>query len=268
MAEEKLKVKSSAAAKAKADKEKLKVKNTTKKEKVSKEMKVETKKVEANSSVGEKRVNASLKLAVFDTNGKEIEQMELPKELFGEKPNKVLLARAIRVYLTNQRQGDANTQTRGEVEGSTRKIYRQKGTGRARHGGIRAPIFVKGGTAHGPKTQDYNLTLNKKMKKKVLAYAISQRLLDGAIKLVDGLEKLESKTKNFNNTFNNLGLKNKKRNILLVTDADNEKIYKGSRNLAGVKVTTAKTLNIFEILKYKDLVLTKNSVKTLTERTK
>src|SRR5207248_616028 len=93
-------------------------------------------------------------------------KVSLPKEIFAETVNKKLLAQAVRVYLANKRQGNASTKTRGEVEGSTRKIYRQKGTGNARHGSIRAPIFVKGGIVHGPRPRDFSLGLSKKMRRK------------------------------------------------------------------------------------------------------
>jgi large subunit ribosomal protein L4 len=112
--------------------------------------------------VESKEANASVKVAIVDVSGASKGNMTLPAEIFGVIPNKALLAQAVRVYLANQRQGNASTQTRGEVVGSTRKIYRQKGTGRARHGAIKAPIFVGGGVAHGPHPHDFGLDFPKK----------------------------------------------------------------------------------------------------------
>jgi len=129
---------------------------------------------------------AGLKVEVIDTVGKVVETMELPKELFGAKINSVLMAQAVRVYLANQRLGTASTKTRGEVDGSTRKIYRQKGTGRARHGGIRAPIFVKGGIAHGPKPRDYSLLLSKNMRIAALRSALSAKVKAGEVAVIAG----------------------------------------------------------------------------------
>src|SRR3989338_10897476 len=105
-------------------------------------------------------------LVIYNIEGKEEKTIELPKDIFSVSANPSLLAQAVRVYLVNQRQGNVKVKTRSEVIGSTRKIYRQKGTGKARHGAIKAPIFVGGGVAHGPKQKDYNLKFNKKMRKK------------------------------------------------------------------------------------------------------
>src|SRR5258708_225116 len=113
---------------------------------------------------------------VIGVDGKVSGKVSLPGEMFGEKVNKTLLAQAVRVYLANQRQGNASTKTRGEVDGSTAKIYRQKGTGRARHGSKRAPIFVKGGLVFGPKPRDFSLALPQKMKRKALFGALSAKV--------------------------------------------------------------------------------------------
>src|SRR5258708_4404168 len=198
------------------------------------------KKVTAEVSISDKTTNVTQKekssvkhtedkksaitVSVYDTAGKEVETMSLPEEIFGAKINKVLMAQAVRVYLANQRQGNASTKTRGEVAGSTRKIYKQKGTGRARHGGIRAPIFVKGGIAHGPKPQDHSLAMPKKMKRVALFSALTAKLADGQIKVISGLETLEPKTKVMMQTLNNFGLAEKKANILLVMPDNNEKV--------------------------------------------
>ena len=172
-------------------------------------IKVETKKpaVKAVKTVVKKEIKpvaktvkspvSKLTVSVYGMDGKSSGTVTLPKEIFGEVVNKKLLAQAVRVYMANKRQGNASTKTRGEVEGSTRKIYRQKGTGNARHGSIRAPIFVKGGIVHGPKPRDFGLDLSKKMRRKALFSALSAKLQDGDVKVVSGFEKMTPKTKQF-----------------------------------------------------------------------
>src|SRR6266404_5428662 len=137
--------------------------------------------VNAEVSVSKKtteKAYATVSVAVVGIDGKVSGKVSLPGEMFGEKVNKALLAQAVRVYLANQRQGNASTKTRGEVDGSTAKIYRQKGTGRARHGSKRAPIFVKGGIVFGPKPRDFSLSLPQKMKRKALFSALSAKVKD------------------------------------------------------------------------------------------
>ena len=128
----------------------------------------------------------SLKVTVVGIDGASKGSMTLPEAVFGAKPNKALIAQAVRVYLANQRQGNAATKTRGEVIGTTKKIYRQKGTGRARHGAAKAPIFVGGGVAHGPHPHDFSMEFPKKMKQKALISALSEKTQAGSIKVVEG----------------------------------------------------------------------------------
>ncbi|MDE2025437.1 MAG: 50S ribosomal protein L4 [Patescibacteria group bacterium] len=221
--------------------------------------------VKVEKAAKTEKVAASLTVDVFDTAGKTVETVTLPEALFGAKVNPVLMAQAIRVYLVNQRQGTVSTKTRGEVEGSTRKIYRQKGTGRARHGGIRAPIFVKGGVAHGPKPKEYELSLSKNMKKAAFASALTAKLHGNGIKVVTGVEKLGMKTKAFAEAFSKWGMDAKKRNALVVLPKDSKEIYKAMRNLVGVDVTTAQRLNTFEVLKYTTVVLLKDTVEVFAK---
>jgi large subunit ribosomal protein L4 len=211
------------------------------------------------------KVHVSLTVDVLDTSGKTAGAITLPEALFGAKVNPVLMAQAVRVYLVNQRQGTVSTKTRGEVDGSTRKIYRQKGTGRARHGGIRAPIFVKGGVAHGPKPKDYNLSLSKNMKKAAFASALTAKLQGNGIKVVSGVEKLGMKTKGYAEAFAKWGVDAKKRSALVVLAKDSKEMYRGMRNLAGVEVTTAARLNTFDVLKYKTVVLLKDAVEVFAK---
>lgn len=204
---------------------------------------------------------------VFDTKGKVKEQMSLPKEIFGVEVNKKLLAQAVRVYLANQRSGAASTKTRGEVTGSTRKIYRQKGTGRARHGGIRAPIFVHGGIAHGPKPKDHSLKFPQKMKKLALFSALSFAYQKGGLKIVSGLEKLPPKTKSMVEVLTRLSLfapkKGLQNNILLVDTKENKNVSRAARNIYGMTITKATQLNTYEVLRHRTLLFAKDTINIL-----
>lgn len=205
---------------------------------------------------------SKLSASVYDTKGKVVGRVTLPVEIFGAEENPKLIAQAVRVFLANQRLGTASTKTRGEVQGSTRKIYRQKGTGRARHGGIRAPIFVHGGIALGPKPRDYSLSLPQKMKRQALFSALSGKLKDGEIKVVD-LEKITPKTKVMAKVIKNLDLNDK---ILLVTPSGTKEfknVFLSARNLEGIKILTADTLNTYEVLDNKGILLMKDAVEVL-----
>jgi len=166
------------------------------------------KKTEVKKETVESTVKGSLKITVMGTDGKSAGTMTLSKDVFGAKVNPSLMSQAVRVYLANQRQGNASTKSRGEISLTTAKWYRQKGTGRARHGAKSAPIFVKGGVAHGPKPRDFSLSLPTKMKKAALVSALSDQMKNNNIIVVSGIEKLGPKTKNMANTLKNLdGLK-------------------------------------------------------------
>lgn len=228
----------------------------------------------------------SLKISVYDTKGKAVETISLPKEIFGVKVNTNLMTQAVRVYLANQRRGTVKTKSRGEVNISTRKIYRQKGTGRARHGAASAPIFVGGGLAFGPRQRDYSLKLSQKMRKSALFSALSSKLKAEEIKIVAGLEKLEPKTKIFANVMKNLSLNDKKTQILLVTppfvpsvakaldgkkaaedkqNSEIKNITKGARNLKGVKITSSNLLNTYDILSFRNILFMKNAIEGVKE---
>jgi large subunit ribosomal protein L4 len=227
-------------------------------EKVEATAPVEVEKKAVNTSTSSAR--RSLSLDVYGLDGKVGGKVSVAGEMFGAIVNKSLLAQAIRVYLANQRQGTASTKTRGEVQGSSRKIYRQKGTGRARHGSIRAPIFVKGGVVFGPRPHDYSLDLPKKMKRKALFSALSAKVAGKEVTIVDGFETLTPKTKNFVTVLQKLGLEGKKKSILLVTDAKAEKVRRAGRNVQGVNFAGAVRLNAYEVLKSKNLIIMKEAL--------
>ncbi|EKD64526.1 MAG: hypothetical protein ACD_50C00352G0006 [uncultured bacterium] len=245
----------------------------------SKKLEIKSKKseVKAKSSVkasaNAQKLRAAVKktgelsLDLFDIKGKTAGKIDLPKEIFGAKINNQLLAQAVRVYLANQRKGTAETKTRGEVHGSTRKIWRQKGTGRARHGSKKAPIFVHGGIAFGPHPRDFSLKISKKMKRQALFSALSSKLKSNEIKAVTGLEKLDPKTKSMADVINNLGIDKKKRNILMITPLKNdlENVYRAARNLEGVRILNANVLNTYDVLNNRLILLMDKAVDSIKE---
>lgn len=207
------------------------------------------------------------KVDLFDTQGKVVGKIVLPKEIFNVKISEKLIAQAIRVYLANQRQGNASVKTRAEVIGSRRKIWRQKGTGRARHGDRYAPIFVGGGVAHGPKPRDFSLKLAKKMKKKALFGALSLKVKEKAVIVAQDLGKIKPKTKEMIKVLANLKLETKnsklKEKALLVVSKDQENIILAGNNLENLKVYQADLLNPYLVLAFKKLVLMKEAIPLL-----
>jgi len=207
---------------------------------------------------------ASVSVEVVGIDGKVTGKISLPGEIFGEKMNKALIAQAVRVYLANQRQGNASTKTRGEVDGSTRKIYRQKGTGRARHGSVRAPIFVKGGIVFGPKPRDFSLSLPQKMKRKALFSAISAKVADKELTVIDGLVNIEPKTKRFAKMLVDLGMADKKQ-ILFVTGGETVSILRAGRNVPGVNFLPSRQINAYEVLAVGRLIVMKEAIDEMKE---
>jgi len=201
---------------------------------------------------------------VFDLLGKVVEKIELPKEIFGAKENPQLVAQAVRVYLANQRKGTLSTKSRGEVNISTRKIYRQKGTGRARHGAKSAPIFVGGGVAFGPKPRDFSLNFSKKMRKAALFAALSTKQKEGEIKILKSLATIEPKTKNIEKVLGKMEFNSKKRNILFITAKEKMgNAEKAIRNLKGVRVLKAHSINTYDVLNNQCIILAKESIDDL-----
>lgn len=203
-----------------------------------------------------------LSVPVYSLLGKAAGSLDLPKSVFGVEVNKALLNQALRVYLNNQKGHFSNTKTRGEVEGSTRKIYAQKGTGRARHGGIRAPIFVGGGIALGPKSRQVVLELPKKMKKASLISSLSQKLLDKQIFGISGFEKVTGKTAELAKFVKNI----EKKSALIVTDKVSDLAQRAVSNLKTVNLITAAELNTLEVIKAQSLIFTKEAVEALEKK--
>ncbi|MBI3366089.1 50S ribosomal protein L4 [Candidatus Roizmanbacteria bacterium] len=222
---------------------------------------VKTSKKVIRKSVEKKSTGLSVK--VYDASGKEKDTISPSKELFSVEGSQKLLAQYVRVYLANQRQGTASTKTRGEVTGSTRKIYRQKGTGRARHGSIKAPIFVGGGIVGGPKPRDYSLKMNKKQKRKSLFLALTLKRNEDAILVADKtLLSIEPKTKFVAEFLSNAGLQNKKVLFVLPKMEKNNFIL-ASRNIPYVQFETATSLNPYMLLAAEKIIFIDDSLSVL-----
>jgi len=209
-----------------------------------------------------------LKLSVYDLKGTVAGSVTLPGEIFGVKINNSLMAQAVRVYLANQRRGTLKTKSRGEVAISTRKIYRQKGTGRARHGAASAPIFVGGGIAFGPKPRDFSMKLNQNMRRIALFSALSAKLKDGEIKIISGLEKIEPKTKKMADVVQKLELITKGQSLLLVTPkagVDFANVSKAARNIKGVSIVSSNQLNTYAVLANSRILFMKDAIESLKE---
>ena len=206
---------------------------------------------------------------VYSATGKKSTKLNLSGEVFTAKPNLSLLAQAIRVYLSNQRQSQAKTKTRGEVAFSTRKIYRQKGTGRARHGAKSAPIFVHGGVAHGPTgEQNYHLSMSKKMKKAALRSALSQKFKDKEIIVIDDLGKIDGKTKELEKVIKGLETQAESKKNTLVLPGEMKNVSQAGRNLPYLKLLMARNLNAYQVLNCDLLIFPKESLKILEEKLK
>lgn len=208
---------------------------------------------------------SSLSVPVYSITGMTSGTLALPKEVFGSVVNKKLLAQALRVYMTNQKSLLASTKTRGEVEGSTAKIFRQKGTGRARHGSIRAPIFVGGGIVFGPKPRKVRLELSKAMKKSALISALSSKAADKNILGLTGLEKASGKTKEIYELLKKISDNKEIKSTLIVTADRADNVIRAVRNISRVNILPASGINAYEILKHQLLLLTKEAVDSLTK---
>ncbi|MBI4990599.1 50S ribosomal protein L4 [Candidatus Gottesmanbacteria bacterium] len=222
-------------------------------------------KVDTNKQKKESKKN--LEANVYDLKGKIIGKMSLPEEIFAAKINPILLSQAIRVYQVNQRAGTHAVKTRTQVTGSTRKIYRQKGTGRARHGDIKAPIFIGGGVAHGPKPYNYSLKLPAKMRQLALFSALTDKYQNDNLNIISGLESIEPKTKNIVSLLKNLALTKKdgnlaKKTLLVLPDIVKNIIYAG-RNVENLNMTQAKLLNTYNLLANQNILFMKESVGVL-----
>lgn len=199
---------------------------------------------------------------VFNMAGEQTGEIELSGAIFGIEPNKSVLHDAVKNHLANCRQGTQSALTKGEVDFTTKKPWRQKGTGRARAGYAGSPVWTHGGVAFAPKPRDYSYSLNKKVKRLALKSALSAKAAESEIVVVDGLQMKEIKTKEFNSFLKKIGVANK---ALVITENVDEKVYKSARNIAGVKATTATILDPYMILTSGVLVVDKAALAKIEE---
>ena len=202
------------------------------------------------------------KVDVYNMQGKKVSDVELSAAVFGIEPNENVVHSVLVNYLANQRQGTQSTKTRAEVRGGGRKPWRQKGTGRARQGSIRAPQWVKGGIALGPKPRSYKYTVNKKERRLAIKSLLSSKVLEKELTVVDKLELAEIKTKTMVKALADLKVEGK---TLIVLPENNKNVLMSARNIEGVKTITLNNINVFDLLKYNNLVLPLETVKKIEE---
>jgi large subunit ribosomal protein L4 len=204
-----------------------------------------------------------METTILNIQGSETGKCTVPENIFGQKPKKYLLHEVITAFLANNRQGSANTKTRSQVAGGGSKPWKQKGTGRARHGSIRSPIWKGGGVVFGPKPRDYSVNIGQKKKQTALIYALSMQFKDANIIVVDKFELAEAKTKELNEILKNLkaGIK-----PLLVTSTADEKLKFAGRNLKGFKYMPPQDLNAYDVLNGSKIIITQDSLDKLSAR--
>ena len=202
------------------------------------------------------------KIDVYDLKGKKVSDVELAESVFGIEPNEAIVHSVLVNYLANQRQGTQSTKTRAEVRGGGRKPWRQKGTGRARQGSTRAPQWIKGGIALGPKPRSYRYTVNKKERRLAIKSVLSSKVLEKELTVLDKIELKEIKTKSIVKALTALKLEGK---TLIVLPENDKNVVMSARNIEGVKTIVLNNINVFDLLKYNNLVLPLDTVKKLEE---
>lgn len=252
--------------------QKSKIKSTAQKvkvEKVKPELKIKALKTPVAEKKAEVKLEApkavkkgGVEISVLDISGKPAGKITLPSVIFEAKINPELMAQAIRVYQFAQRRGTASTKTRGEVNGTTKKVYRQKGTGRARHGAAKAPIFVGGGITFGPKPREFNLSIPKKMRRGSLFSALSSKLLDKKIMVLNA-DGVTGKTSEMSKFLKNANIVPKK--VTIVVDSSIPLAVRAAKNLEGVTVIRAEDLHTYLVLNSNTIVIAKSSIDVLTK---
>lgn len=201
------------------------------------------------------------KVDLLNIEGKKVGDIELAESIFGVEVNTDVMHEVVVNYLANQRQGTGSTKTRSEVTGGGKKPWKQKGTGRARQGSIRAPQWIKGGIALGPKPRSYKYTLNKKVKRLALKSALSSKVLENKLIVLDSLNFDEIKTKNMSKVLSNLNVTK----ALVVLPESNLNVQASAKNIPNVKTALVNTINTYDILKYDTFVVTKDAVAKIEE---
>ena len=199
---------------------------------------------------------------VYNVEGKKVSKVDLKEEIFGIEPNEAIVHSVLVNYLANQRQGTQSTKTRAEVRGGGKKPWKQKGTGRARQGSIRAPQWIKGGIALGPKPRCYKYRVNRKERQLAIKSLLSSKVLENDLIVVDKFNFKEIKTKQMAEAMKNLKVEGK---ALIVLPSSNEVVQKSARNLENVGTGSVNTINVYDLLKYKKLVVTVDTIKKLEE---
>ncbi len=202
------------------------------------------------------------KVPVYNMDGAQVAETELSDAVFGITPNEAAMHACVVNYLANQRQGTQSTLTRTEVRGGGKKPYRQKGTGHARQGSIRAPQWYHGGVALGPKPRSYRYSLNKKLRRLAMLSAFSQKVIDQNLLVIDNLAVAEFKTKTIVKMLEALKVSGK---ALIVTQEADKKVYKSAANIPGVKTAAVNTLNVYDILNHDAFILSKGAVIKIEE---
>ena len=200
-------------------------------------------------------------VALYNMNGEQVGTIDLNDDIFGLEASEHAMHMAVVQYLANQRQGTQSAKTRAEVRGGGRKPWRQKGTGHARQGSIRAPQWTGGGVVFAPKSRDYSFKLNKKVKRLALKSALSTKVAENSIIVLDELKLDEVKTKAMVNVLGNI----KAEKALIVMDGVNKNVMLSARNIEGVKTASVSTINVYDLLKYNTLVVTKDAVAKIEE---
>jgi large subunit ribosomal protein L4 len=202
-----------------------------------------------------------LKAKVKNLQNSEVNEIDLAEEVFDYPLNEHLIYEAVKNYMANQRQGTAATKTRAEVRGSGKKLWKQKGTGRARMGSIRSPLWRKGGTTHGPQPRDYSYSMPKKARRNALKSVLSEKLRNSLILIVDEIKLDSAKTKDAANTLKQFAVDR----VLIVDNKDNSNLMQSTRNMPNVKAIDVNEINVYDSLKYNYIMFSVDGVKKLQE---
>ncbi len=202
-----------------------------------------------------------MKLDVFNKNREKVKEIELPDEIFSYPLKPHLIYEAVKAYLANQRKGTASTKRRGEVRGGGRKPWRQKGLGRARAGSIRSPLWRHGGVTFGPKPRDYSIKLPKKMRRNALKSALSGKIKDNEVVLIDDLFLETHKTKEFVKILDKFEIKS----ALIVDTYENRNLHLATRNIPKVKFVDFRNINVYDVVTHKNLIFSEKGVMALSE---
>lgn len=202
------------------------------------------------------------KVTLYDMSGAQVGELELKDSVFGIEPNEAVLHAFVKMQLANKRVGTSSTKKRGEVRGGGKKPWRQKGTGRARAGSSRNPLWKGGGIVFGPKPRDYSYKLPRKVRRLAMKSALSSKVKDNQIIVVDNLQFEEPKTKQMIKTLELLNAGNR---TLVVTAGDNVNVVKSARNIPGVKSLRVEFINVYDLLKYETLLITRDAVARVEE---